>query len=505
MKKIYTFGLVAALAVCGCQKVEKSDVVSDGRYFTAMIEESAMCDAGDVATKTSLDASGNVLWKKGDQVSVFAGSTINEHYQVSDESDGETTATLQRVESPGFVAGGEISGNVAFYPYIASAQIARSSGGYVISDLTLPSTQTYAVASFGSGAFPMTAVASPSSDMNFKFRNVLGGLKLQLKGTPSIASISVAGNNNEILCGSARVTVSESAVPTVALSDATAMNVTLDCGDGVQLDANTATVFIIALPPIKMTRGFTVTVTDTEGNQMEIKTNKSQRIIRSKLLAMPAVTFEGPDQTPSAAVAVDLGLPSGLKWASSNVGASSAGEFGDYFAWGETEPYYSSLDPLTWKEGKTAGYTWASYRWCEGSYDTQTKYCTDSYYGLVDNNTVLYPEDDSANINLGGSWRMPTIAEWEELMTECTWIWITRNGVSGRLVIGANGNSIFLPASGIRDESYCDYPGESGYFWSSSLYSDSPNCAWYMYFDGYDVFAEFNNRFVGLSVRPVME
>ncbi|MBQ7253898.1 MAG: hypothetical protein IJS30_04410 [Bacteroidales bacterium] len=505
MKKIYLLSLVALLAVCGCQKVEKSDAASAVKVFTAEIEESAVGDANEVAVKTSMDVDGNVLWKKGDQVSVFAGSTINEPYQVSDASDGKTAASLQRVESPGFVAGGEIPDNVAFYPYVASAQIARGNGGYVISDIALPSTQTYAAASFGGGSFPMAAVSSSTSDLNFKFRNVLGGLKLQLKGTTSIASISVAGNNNEILCGSARVTVSASAVPSVTLSDAAAGNVTLDCGDGVQLDASTATAFIIALPPIKMAGGFTVTVTDTEGNQLEIKTIKSQRITRSKLLAMPVVTFEIPDQTPAEAVAIDLGLPSGLKWASCNVGASTAGEFGDYFAWGETEPYYSSQDPLTWKEAKNAGYTWASYQWCEGSYDTQTKYCTDSYYGPVDNKTVLCPEDDAANVNWGGSWRMPTDAEWTELMTECAWIWITRNGVSGRLVTGANGNSIFLPAAGIRYESYLDDLGYSGYYWSSSLCSDSPNCAWYMYFDEYDVDAQYNNRFVGLSVRPVME
>lgn len=502
MKKICTFGLVAVLAVCGCQKVEQSDVVCCGNSFTATIAEPAVDVAGDVATKTSLDASGSVLWKKGDQVSVFAGSTINEHYQVSDASDGKTSASLRRVESPGFVAGGEIPGNVAFYPYVASAQIARNGGGYVISDMVLPSTQTYASASFSNGAFPMAALASSASDMNFKFRNVLGGLKLQLKGTASIALVSVAGNSDEILCGSARVTVSEGAVPSVALSDAAATNVALDCGDGVQLDATTATAFIIALPPMTMEEGFTVTVKDTDGNQMEIKTTKSQTVIRSKLLVMPAVVFVDPADAPAA---VDLGLTSGLKWASCNVGASSAGESGDYFAWGETQPYYSSQDPLIWKEGKSAGYTWASYRWCEGSYDTQTKYCTDSYYGPVDDITVLDIEDDAAHIDRGGNWRMPTKEEWEELMSECTWIWTTWNGVSGRLVTGANGNSIFLPASGNRSDSYLDYAGYSGFYWSSSLCSDSPNCAWYMYIDEYDIFEEYNNRMVGFSVRPVMD
>ncbi|MBO5975390.1 MAG: hypothetical protein J6P95_06730, partial [Paludibacteraceae bacterium] len=94
---------------------------------------------------------------------------------------------------------------------------------------------------------------------------------------------------------------------------------------------------------------------------------------------------------------IDLGLPSGLKWATCNVGADSPEEYGDYFAWGETT-------------SKTT-YDWSTYKWCNGSYYTMTKYCDNSYYGIVDDKTVLDPEDDAAFVNMGGSWRMPTKAE----------------------------------------------------------------------------------------------
>ncbi|MDD6151856.1 MAG: Ig-like domain-containing protein, partial [Bacteroidales bacterium] len=129
--------------------------------------------------------------------------------------------------------------------------------------------------------------------MNLKFKNVLGGLKLQLKGTASIASISITGNNNEVLCGAAEVTVANGNTPSINLTDASAKTVTLDCGAGVALNSETATPFIIALPPITMIGGFTVIVTDTEGKQMEIKTTKSQTITRSSLLKMPAVNYVG--------------------------------------------------------------------------------------------------------------------------------------------------------------------------------------------------------------------
>ena len=500
MKRSLVFALLAVLAVCSCQKPETKDVVSADKIFTATME-TMVDDASAVDTQTSLGARGKVLWKQGDQVSLFDGSTINERYQVTDDSDGKTSATLYKVGAPGFVAGSEIPVNVAFYPYVSTAGIAKKSGGaYLISDIALPATQNCALESFGNGAFPMVAVTSSASDMDLRFKNVLGGLKLQLKGTAAITSISLTGNNNEKLCGAAAITVSNSEVPAITLSDATAKTVTLDCGDGVQLEAETATVFIIALPPMTMTGGFTVTVTDSNNNQMEIKTTKSQTITRSNLLKMPAVTFA---PVPSHEY-VDLGLTSGVKWATCNLGANAPEEYGDYYAWGETEPHYTSLDPLTWKDGKI-GYTWVTYKWCDGSYDTQTKYCLSSSFGTIDNKTVLDPEDDAAAVNWGGNWRMPTDDDWLELLDECTWIWTTQNGVSGRLVTGPNDNSIFLPAPGSWFATDLEDDGIVGDYWSSSLYPNSSDYAWCFCLDSYSLFHISYCRFFGQSIRPVMD
>ena len=198
---------------------------------------------------------------------------------------------------------------------------------------------------------------------------------------------------------------------------------------------------------------------------------------------------------------VDLGLS--VKWATFNVGATKPEEAGDHFAWGETEPYYSSQDPLTWKDGKTSGYDWPSYKWCNGSENTQTKYNTKSSYGTVDNKTVLDPEDDAAHVNWGGSWRMPTDAEWTELKTKCTWTWTTQNEVNGRLVTGPNGKSIFLPAAGARNDTRLHNAGSYGYYWSSSLFTDFPYVACYVYFSPGNVYWYNNYRYYGFSVRPV--
>lgn len=298
MKKVFAYSILTILVLAGCQVKElevettnELDVlpVLESKPFVAIIED----DSVGTPTKTTLDNSGNVLWKQGDRVSIFAGSTVNECYQVTDESDGKTSASMIKIPDGGFIAGTNIDNNVAIYPYASTATIAKSGSNYVISGIELPATQDYSDGSFGNGAFSMAAITSTTEEMSLTFKNVLGGLKLQLKGTATIASITVTGNNDEILCGDAEVTISKENTPSINLTDPTAKIATLDCGAGVALDSETATPFIIALPPITMTGGFTVIVTDTEGKQMEIKTTKSQTITRSSLLRMPAVNYEG--------------------------------------------------------------------------------------------------------------------------------------------------------------------------------------------------------------------
>ena len=191
---------------------------------------------------------------------------------------------------------------------------------------------------------------------------------------------------------------------------------------------------------------------------------------------------------------VDLGLS--VKWATCNVGASQHEEYGDYFAWGETEP--------------KATYYWSTYKWCNDSVTTLTKYNTDSSYGTVDNKTQLDLSDDAAHVNWGGDWRMPTEAEWTELREQCTWTRTTQNGVKGYKVtskkVSYSKNSIFLPAAGCRYDSDLSYAGSVGYYWSSSLKAGNPDNACDMYLDSSDVlyvFMYFGYRSCGRSVRPV--
>lgn len=172
---------------------------------------------------------------------------------------------------------------------------------------------------------------------------------------------------------------------------------------------------------------------------------------------------------------VDLGLPSGTLWATCNVGATTPEGYGDYFAWGETTT--------------------------KSTYDGST-------YTYGGGKTVLDLEDDAAHVHWGGSWRMPTRAEWQELINNCTWTWTTQNGINGSKVTsnkaGYTDKFIFLPAAGYRKGSDLYEVGSYGGYWSSSLNESSAAYAWILYFGSDQRYIFRYYRYWGRSVRPVL-
>ena len=189
---------------------------------------------------------------------------------------------------------------------------------------------------------------------------------------------------------------------------------------------------------------------------------------------------------------VDLGLPSGLLWATCNVGATTATGYGNYYAWGETQ--------------SKSTYSWSTYQYCHGSNNTLTKYCNNSSYGyngFMDNLTTLLAEDDVATASWGSGWRMPTKEEWQELYQNTTHQWTTQNGVSGRLFTASNGNSIFIPAAGYRDGSSLKNAGSRCYYWSNLIDMDYPYRVWFFYAASSYCNMNYNGRNYGASVRPV--
>lgn len=278
MKRFFTL-LMAAVSLMACSRTYEERVELPGE-FTATIES--------IGTKTSMDGI-HVLWSSGDQVSVFAGMAINECYQVTKASAGKRSANFTKVgNSEGF--GSTIPANVAYYPYASDVEVDWSASEALVY-ATLPATQTYAAASFGQGVYPMMAVTQGTTDKDFAFKNICGVLKLQLTGIQKVKSIAFQGNDNEVICGDAIITSSYGSTPSIQMTG-NGKALTLDCGEGVQL-TDTPTEFCIVLPPMTFSKGFTVTVTDTDSKSMEIVTSKPQTISRADILKMPAKEFVG--------------------------------------------------------------------------------------------------------------------------------------------------------------------------------------------------------------------
>ena len=209
----------------------------------------------------------------------------------------------------------------------------------------------------------------------------------------------------------------------------------------------------------------------------------------------------GPDDGGSGAGSgvesvawVDLGLPSGLLWASCNLGAVNPNERGEYYAWGEIEPkqYFG----------------WGSYKYCNGSYDQLTKYCSNSEYGyngFTDNVTILQAADDVVSQKIGGGAHIPSLVEWQELIGNTTATW--ERGIIK--LTSANGRCIILPAAGYREgDRICDAPASDNYYhcyyWANSNNNTSCYTAWCANGSKNNLYVSPRDRKCGMLVRPVL-
>ena len=236
---------------------------------------------------------------------------------------------------------------------------------------------------------------------------------------------------------------------------------------------------------------------------------------------------------------VDMGLS--VKWRAWNLGATKPEEIGDYYAWGEVEPYYdyvgfsntTGMYVDDWKDGKEKGYNWESYifrisgfyPWDDEDPLKVSKYNNQAKNGTVDNKTVLDPEDDAAHVILGGSWRMPTKEEWQELFdnTNIERTQVNTTIAGKEVLISAikyiskkNGKSILFVDSGYCINTTCyGRGGYAGYCWSSSLVESdianghewAPSEAWvgYIYGPNQDLGLFSRERIYGLNIRPVTD
>ena len=406
-----------------------------------------------------LSDSAFVLWSVGDKIKIYNGNG---------ESEVFTLKSGANTRNAVFTFAGEfelVPPYVAVYPYTTEVDLDE---GYVyynvpaVQNITQPGT-------FAQNTNPMVAY---SEDENLQFANLCGGIGVQLYGEGvHVSSITVLGPfrraNGEFMADY----YDPDFQPNYE-SEGTQM-ITLTCDVTLPASADEAAAFYAVLPPGTLRDGVDIFIYDGDNaiGEIAVPEGHAAEVFRNHIKYFPPVEITLPDEHEY----VNLGLPSGLLWATCNVGANAPEEYGDYFSWGETQP--------------------------------KDSYLSDSYT-YSDNPTVLPSDHDAATANWGNCWRMPTKEEYEELYNNTTVTWTQQNGVNGRLFTAANGNSLFLPAAGYRWDGELDDAGDWGLYWSSSPYTDDPNYpgnAWDFCFNSAYCSMSFSSRYLGFPVRPVRE
>lgn len=488
MKNIYKYALIASavLSLAACNDlIESSEPAVD---IERAIILTATREGTNPNTRSVRMDDGTTWWGPKEEISVFYGSGSNGGSKFTSKN----TTLAETTEFEGSIS---MSGNKEFramYPYSTENTCDGSSIVTVI-----PSKQTGSEGNFSGDAFP---AIGKSSSLTMPFWNICGGIKFFVSRT-DIKSVTIKGNNGEALTGKVKVTFNSDGHPEVAEVIDGQTEVTLTAPGGGAFKAGK--YYYMTLLPAKLDGGITLTfTTDTEtGTLTSDKAQTINRSIFGVLKDVDSMVSEWERNGPIPEF-VDLGLS--VKWATFNVGATKPEGYGKYYSWGETQP--------------KSDYSWSTYMWCNGTPRSMTKYCpsnkTDFCIGSSspDNKHKLDLEDDAAHVNWGGSWRMPTDAEWTELRNNCTWTWTSNyngTGIKGRIVTsnksGYTDKSIFLPAAGCRNGTILTDVGSYVAYWSSSLSTAGPDAAWSVCFSSGKVDRYCIFRYNGRSVRPVSE
>ena len=495
MRKLYCYMILPLMVlVSGCQHEEFMPAEQDGDVMEvyATIE-----DIDDGQTRTYLSGT-DVFWSSGDKIAVFYKNTLRKRFDVTPESIDSKNATFLLDE--GYVQMGSnvnVSHNVSYYPF-CEVTCAPDGSSYTLSNLTLPSIQSYVDGSVGLGAFPMVAVTENTDDVNFCFKNICGVMQFQLKGSGFVKSVSVRGNRGEVLAGSAVVTAGYSKEPSISMSTEGVKEVTLDCGEsGVELNETTPVSFFIVLPPVGFEGGFTITVTDTWGGHKEYSTTKKNPVGRSKGLRMPAKEYIGVRPPQEGDYIDEYGVNhgqgieiDGVVWAPVNCGYHEADfKYGKMYQWGrkygqgyegelwddevKTDQVYS--DALIPEVVKGLAYL-KEYQSSDNAniyFDVPALLNPKSFphwrSTLWNQGTEEYPIKSEYDPCPDG-WRVPTLNELTAMVSNV--VWGQNDGLYGSWIGGSASNSsaekFFLPAAGLTDYSY--FPsgrGNCGCYWLS--------------------------------------
>ena len=478
MKQFFTkaAALLFLFAVAACSEDALVENVSGSGTTVKEISITGKDFDFESATRSSVsitESGADFIWSENDTVGIFPNTGSQAEFAMS-QGAGTHTAT--------FTGGGwalkSSATYVAYYPYnFYNRDLKNIPVSYEGQTQNGNASTTH----IGAYDFMAASVSTPENGaVSFDMQHLgcLVQLTVDLDEAATINEVSIKygeENSGEFIT-KGYIDLSSQTPAIQASSQEDKSNVINVALENLTVTAEEAATVYFMMAPINL-EGKTIDVTVAmDGGDTKTYQTAGKNYIAGKAYAISVTdNAEKPAYTM-----VDLGLPSGTLWADRNVGADSPEDYGDYFAWGETEP----------KET----YNLITYKWCQGSETTMTKYCIDSNYGTVDNKTVLDLEDDAAFVNMGTDWRMPTEDEMNELFNWCSWTWTTQNGTNGYIVTGPNDNSIFLPAAGYRAGSNKDHADLKGHYWSASLGEGGSDHT-------IGAFFESNNRIMILQFR----
>ena len=482
-KATSTFLFLAAFVACGEDSVVDSTLINGNSatlQHICITGEDFVMDGGARSTVEINDDGVQFLWSANDTVGIFPNTGDQVSFAM-DEGIGMQTAIF----NGGGWALKHSATYSAYYPYnFYNRNLTKIPVAYT------GQTQTGNASTAHIGAYDYMAasVATPENGavaFDMQHMGCLVMLQTNLDEAKTLTAVELKAQDAVFAAtGTMDLTAVTPVISATAFDDA----LTIAFADFQVAKDETATIYFMMAPSNLSSETLEITLSDETDAYIKYEV-AGKDFVAGKAYAYQLSEGEKLGTIPE--YAVDLGLPSGTLWADRNVGADAPEAFGDFFAWGETEP----------KET----YSWATYLLCNGSASTLTEYCNHSNSGTVDGKTTLDLEDDAAYVKMGKDWRMPTAAEQQELMTQCTREWTTQNGVQGYKLTGPNNNSIFFPASGYCANKLHLNTGPWGYYRSSTLFSNSSTHANILYFD--DSSYNCGNRyfrFNGYSVRAVV-
>ncbi len=493
----YALHSVAALAVASLTACSNDDGMEENPSgIQKTVTLTAWQPGSESQTRVGFDSNGKAYWQEGDAIGVIpsSGNTFSSFSITSGAGTGKATFS-------GEVTGGV--GQYAVYPYNLKCRLVGNTLRYNLPEsYTYDSVdQTFFPEDKDGKTFNMPMLGT-IADGKVTFKYLGGVICLLIDKMPAASGTVTVTESTNQLCGRINTSVTDD-TPELKTSASTSDN-------AVRFNYSNATEGnpgVFYLPVATGTYNLTVKV---EGNGKTSTTAIDvAEITRTKLQALKVTTnYDGGSTfiVINGHNFVDLGLPSGLLWAETNIGAKTAADDGDYFAWGETEPKES--------------YSWSNYLW---NVSESEEFADDDIikYNDSDGLNTLDAEDDAATANWGSGCRMPTYSEFNELVDtdNCTWTITTRTTADGSTTIGGyevrsakNGNTIFLPASGRRDNDYKDF-GTTAYgaigIYMTSTAGDMDKCRMPYHFKlslkGDFYLADMDSRCWGYTVRPVAE